>query len=191
MSSRMDGPGIAAIGAGIVFAWAGIKGYSPLKAMANIISGKHPNEGQNVASLVNADTSNSPYGGGTFGAGGSASQNQQIAKGIAKGYGWDTGAEWNALVSLWESESNWSNTVWNTSASCGNDAFAYGIVQACGHGIRKAIPGHGSVCPFPAGNAGNPPECGGSSNAGSQIKWGLDYIKQHYGRPTNVPHGGY
>jgi hypothetical protein len=190
MSSKLDGPGIAAISVGIIFVYAGIKGYSPLTAIANIIKGKHPNEGQSAASLTNPGISDE-FGGGTFPAGGSAAENQKIAKGIAKGYGWDTGAEWAALVSLWQSESNWSNTIWNTSASCGGDAYAYGIVQACGHGVHKAIPGHGSVCPYPAGNAGNPPECGGSSNAGSQIKWGLDYIKRTYGRPTNVPHGGY
>lgn len=188
MATKMDGVGIAAAGIGILFLYSGIKGFSPIKAFQNLILGKNVNTGQSAILLSNAGNA---YGGGTFAQGGSAAENQKIAKGIAKGYGWDTGAEWNALVSLWDSESGWSNTIWNTSASCGNNAYAYGIVQACGHGEKKVIPGHGSVCPYPKGNAGNPPECGGSSNAGSQIKWGLDYIKAEYGRPTNVPHGGY
>lgn len=189
MTKKIDGPGIAAIGVGVVFLWGGIKGYSPIKAFENILKGENPNAGQTSLALMSATSSN---GSSVSGAqGGTASQNQAIAKTIAKGYGWDSGAEWNALVSLWNSESNWSNTVWNTSASCGNDAYAYGIVQACGHGDHKAIAGHGSVCPYPSGNAGNPPECGGTSNAAAQITWGLDYIKSNYGSPVNVPHGGY
>ena len=187
MAKKIDGPGIAAIGVGVIFVYGGVKGFSPVKAFENIIKGKNPNEGQSTLSLTAATiTAN-----GSGAQGGTPSQNQAIAKTIAKGYGWDSGAEWNALVSLWDSESGWSNTIWNTSASCGNDAYAYGIPQACGHGAQKAIPGHGSVCPFPAGNAGNPPECGGTSNAAAQIKWGLDYIKGKYGSPVNVPHGGY
>lgn len=185
--AKVDGPGIAAVSVGLVFIYGGVKGYSPLKAFQNMILGKNPNEGQSSLALTNAGNPDTSSGA----AGGTPSQNQAIAKGIAANYGWDSGAEWNALVSLWNSESGWSNTVWNTSASCGNGAYAYGIVQACGHGEMKAIPGHGSVCPYPAGNAGNPPECGGTSNAAAQITWGLDYIKQRYGSPVNVPHGGY
>lgn len=186
MAKKMDGPGLAALAVGIVFVYGGIKGYSPIKAFENILKGKNPNEGQTAIALTAATITNA---GGA--QGGSASANQAIGKKVAKDYGWDTGAEWDALVSLWNSESEWSNTVWNTSASCGGDAFAYGIVQACGHGDHKAIPGHGSVCPYPNGNAGNPPECGGTSNAEAQIRWGCDYIKGRYGKPTNVPHGGY
>lgn len=189
--TKIDGPGLAAVSVGIIFIYGGAKGYSPLVAFQNIIKGKSPNEGQ-IANLLVDNIAASGSGNGNAGAqGGSASQNQAIGKKVAASYGWDSGAEWNALVSLWNSESNWSNTVWNTSASCGGDAYAYGIVQACGHGEHKSIPGHGSVCPYPAGNAGNPPECGGTSNAEAQIRWGLDYIKQRYGSPVNVPHGGY
>ncbi len=124
-------------------------------------------------------------------ASGAGSANQNLGKLLAAKYGWNKDPYWPALVSLWASESSWSNTVWNVSASCGGGAYAYGIPQACGHGVRQAIPGHGSVCPYPAGNMGNPPQCGGTSSAASQINWGLDYIKHNYGDPTRVPHGGY
>lgn len=190
MSKKIDGPGLAAVSVGLVFMYAGVKGYSPLQAFQNILLGKHPDEGQ-TANLLTANTSSSNGSGGTGAQGGSASQNQAIGKQLAASRGWDKDPYWSALVSLWNSESNWSNTVWNTSASCGGNAYAYGIVQACGHGDQKNIPGHGGVCPYPAGNAGNPPECGGTSNASAQIQWGLDYIAQRYGDPTKVPHGGY
>lgn len=191
-NTKVDGPGLAAVTVGIIFIYGGIKGYSPLKAFQNIILGKNPNENQTSSALTSPTGSSGSPGNGSPGApGGDAATNQAIAKNVAKSYGWDSGANWDALVSLWNSESNWSNTIWNTSASCGGNAYAYGIPQACGHGDQKSIPGHGGVCPFPAGNAGNPPECGGSSNAEAQIRWGLDYIKSRYGQPTNVPHGGY
>jgi hypothetical protein len=60
--TKMDGPGIAAVGVGVVFLYGGIKGYSPIKAFENIITGKNPNENQNSASLVNATSDNSGSG---------------------------------------------------------------------------------------------------------------------------------
>lgn len=196
--SGINGVALGAVAVGVVFVYGGLKGYSVLKAFQNIMQGQSANAGQDTSLLTSSTATLSPdSSGGTTSsaggssAGGSVSENKAIAKQRAAKYGWDTGANWNALVSLWESESSWNNTIWNTSASCGNNAYAYGIVQACGHGERKNISGHGSVCPYPAGNAGNPPECGGSSNAGAQIDWGLSYIKTNYGAPVNVPHGGY
>lgn len=124
-------------------------------------------------------------------ASGAGSANQNLGKLLAARYGWAVDPYWPALVRLWNSESGWSNTVWNVSASCGGDAYAYGIPQACGHGTRQSIAGHGSVCPYPAGNLGNPPACGGTSDPTSQINWGLAYIKANYGDPTRVPLGGY
>lgn len=189
-----NGPALGALGIGSIFLYSAIKGKSVLATAQAIITGKSPATVSQTAGIVNSSVTSSTNSDVTSSnaQGGSAAQNQAIAKQLAKNYGWDSGAEWNALVSLWNSESNWSNTIWNTSASCGNDSYAYGIVQACGHGISTNIPGHGSVCPYPSGNAGNPPgPCGGTSNASAQIEWGLAYIKQNYGSPVNVPHGGY
>lgn len=195
-SKGINGIALGSIVLGGLFVYSGVKGYSILVAAQNIIQGKPGSANQTTSLLSTAPSTSSgdaaaEGGGGPLGQGGTPSQNQAIAKKIAASYGWDTGAEWDALVSLWESESSWSNTIWNTTASCGGDAFAYGIVQACGHGSHQAIPGHGSVCPYPPGNAGNPPQCGGKSDAGAQIAWGLAYIKANYGSPVNVPHGGY
>jgi len=203
---KISGPAVAAAAFGAVFAYAALKGKSVLTVVQGLVQGKAPASAPpanqitditaQLADSAGNTTSTSTSGTGAGGkagaaAGGSAAQNQAIARMLAQPYGWSSGAEWDALVSLWNSESGWSNTIWNTSASCGGDAFAFGIPQACGHGVRKAIPGHGSVCPFPAGNAGNPSECGGSNNASAQISWGLAYIKANYGSPVNVPHGGY
>lgn len=53
--SKMDGPGIAAVGVGVIFIYGGVKGYSPIKAFQNLITGKNPNEGQS-ANLLTAES---------------------------------------------------------------------------------------------------------------------------------------
>lgn len=87
------------------------------------------------------------------------------AKGIAKqmiasGYKeWDNDNDWQALVWIWQHESGWQ---WNaTNPTSG----AYGIPQS-----------------YPASKLA----AAGSDwkdNAATQIKWGLQYIKQRYGSP--------
>jgi len=63
MAAKMDGFGIASVAAGVVFAWGGIKGYSPLKAVENIITGKNPNENQGSTSLVSGANGSSTTSG--------------------------------------------------------------------------------------------------------------------------------
>lgn len=87
------------------------------------------------------------------------------AKGIAKqmiasGYKeWDNDNDWQALVWIWEHESGWR---WNAENPMSG---AYGIPQS-----------------YPASKLA----AAGSDwkdNAATQIKWGLQYIKQRYGSP--------
>ncbi len=79
---------------------------------------------------------------------------------IASGYKeWDNDNDWQALVWIWQHESGWQ---WNaTNPTSG----AYGIPQS-----------------YPASKLA----AAGSDwkdNAATQIKWGLQYIKQRYGSP--------
>lgn len=180
--------GAAAIGG--VFVYSGLSGYSVLKAVQNVLVGQPPKAGQSAALLATGG-GGSGNSGGSGAQGGSRSANLKIGKRVAAEFGWGSGAEWSALVSLWDSESGWNNKIWNTTASCAPGCYAYGIAQACSHGEHKDT-GHGRlVGPYPSGNAGNPSEYGGTSNAEAQIRWGLDYIKTNYQSPTHVPHGGY
>lgn len=52
--SGMDGPSLAAVGIGAVLVWGGIRGYSILLAVQNIIQGKPAGQGQSMQSLVSA-----------------------------------------------------------------------------------------------------------------------------------------
>lgn len=84
---------------------------------------------------------------------------QLLAQYFPKDHGGD---QWSALEKLWTRESSWQ---WNaTNASSG----AYGIPQSL-PGDKMASMGKDW-----------------KDNAGTQIKWGLQYIKQRYGTPKDA-----
>ncbi|WP_406171207.1 phage tail tape measure protein [Streptomyces sp. NBC_00996] len=101
--------------------------------------------------------------GGSIGLGDSSATTsaQQFAQGAIKSYGWGP-AEWPALKALWQRESAWDYKATNASSG------AYGIPQA-----------------LPASKMAS----AGSdwrTNAATQIRWGLGYIKSRYGSPSNA-----
>jgi len=191
----ISGLGVAYSVGGFVLVYSGWANLGIKDTVTGFLKGTAPAPAPSGAPTIGVSDSGSGSGSTTPSSnaqGGSASQNQAIAKLLAGSYGWGSGDQWNALVTLWNSESNWDNTIWNTSQPCDNGAHAYGIPQACGHGTVKSGVAYGTTCPYPAGNAGNPPCCGGTSDAGAQITWGLAYITSTSpGGPTSVPLGGY
>jgi hypothetical protein len=85
---------------------------------------------------------------------------QQIASAMLGSFGWSS-SEFGCLVSLWDLESGW-----NVYAS--NPSGAYGIPQA--------LPGSKMASAGPDWQ----------SNAATQIRWGLGYIKSLYGSPCGA-----
>jgi TP901 family phage tail tape measure protein len=86
---------------------------------------------------------------------------QQFAQASLASYGWGP-SQWPALKALWNGESGWNYKALNASSG------AYGIPQA-----------------LPASKMAS----AGSdwkTNASTQIKWGLGYIKSVYGSPGNA-----
>lgn len=163
--SKVDGPGIAAIGVGIVFLYGGVKGYSPIKAFQNMVQGHNPNEGQSSAALTAEPAISSQFGGGTFTGTVSASGNQKLAQQIAiqLGHGdWTTGKIWSDWVALWNGESGWSEKALNPSSG------ATGIPQAL-PGSKMASEG-----------------ADWKTNPATQIRWGIKYIASVYGNPSNA-----
>lgn len=96
---------------------------------------------------------------GSGGSGGSPQQNIALGKQMAANMGW-TGADWNALKTLWMHESGWRTNADNPTSS------AYGIPQAMT-----------SAHNMPAGYFKDPRV---------QIRWGLNYIKGRYGDPSKA-----
>jgi hypothetical protein len=86
---------------------------------------------------------------------------QQIAKAMLRSFGWSR-AQFSCLGPLWAHESGWSVTAYNPWSG------AYGIPQAL-PGVKMASAG-------PAWQ----------TNAATQIRWGLRYIRGIYGSPCGA-----
>src|SRR5690625_3490778 len=76
---------------------------------------------------------------------------------VAEGFGWGSGAEWNALSQIIQRESSWNLNAKNPSSS------ARGLFQ-------KMTSIHGPV----------------ESDAAGQAGWGLKYIRDRYGTPSRA-----
>ena len=86
---------------------------------------------------------------------------QRIAESLLGSYGWSS-AQFSCLDDLWNAESGWNVTASNPSSG------AYGIPQA--------LPGSKMASAGPDWE----------SDATTQIKWGLGYIKGLYGSPCTA-----
>lgn len=158
--AKDTGVGLATLSVGLIFTYGAIRGYSPLKAVQNIIQGKPGSTGQSTSLLTDTGGSNSSVTAPT--APGNPTGNQAIGKQLAAAYGWDTGPEWDALVALWNRESGWRADAKNPTSG------AYGIPQSL-PASKMASAGSDYL-----------------TNPATQIKWGLGYIKSTYGSPSNA-----
>lgn len=162
MAALKLGP-VAAVGIGAVFVYAGVRGFSILKAAQNVIQGQSPQSGQSASLLAQSagTTSGGSNSGGTSGGGSPGGSPQAIARGMLSRYGWGA-SEFGPLDNIWTRESGWR---WNaTNPSSG----AYGIPQAL-PGSKMASAG-----------------ADWRTNPATQIKWGLGYIKSRYGSPSKA-----
>lgn len=102
-------------------------------------------------------------GGGYGGVGGPLTPDaaKAAAKSMLPAYGWDEG-QYQCLETMWTRESNWNYAAENPGSG------AYGIPQS--------LPADkmGSIAPD------------WRTNAVTQIKWGLGYIKERYGSPCQA-----
>jgi hypothetical protein len=85
---------------------------------------------------------------------------EQIAEAMLGSFGWSA-SQFSCLYPLWEHESGWSVTAANPDG-------AYGIPQAL-PGAKMASAG-----------------ANWQTNAATQIRWGLEYIKAMYGSPCGA-----
>ena len=160
-NSPIDGPGLTVAAIGGILVYAGIKGYSVLAVIQNLVTGKPITTDVSVTNPLTTPgtvTSNSGSSGYSTPTGGP----QSIGLTLASNMGW-TGAEWTALQELWNKESGWNPHAKNPSSG------AYGIPQALPY----------SKMP----KAAWPEDKGGQSDPTAQIQWGLEYIRGRYGSP--------
>lgn len=163
--SPIDGVGLAAASIGAILVYAGARGYSVLAVVQNLVTGKPITtdvEITNPLKTPNASTVDGTPSGYTTPPGGNQALGMTLASSM---YGWE-GQEWIALQKLWNRESSWNSKAMNPSSK------AYGIPQAL---PWTKMP-----------KAAWPESAGGKSDARTQIEWGLKYIKQRYGKPSNA-----
>ncbi|MGY4927729.1 aggregation-promoting factor C-terminal-like domain-containing protein [Streptomyces sp. 900105755] len=100
---------------------------------------------------------------GDLGAhGASAKQAQSIARAMLPAFGWDPATQMPSLISLWNGESGWRWNALNPSSG------AYGIPQS--------LPASKMASAGPDWR----------TNPATQIRWGLNYIDDRYGSPSNA-----
>jgi hypothetical protein len=190
----VKGTYLAIAGGGIILLWSGLAGKKWSDVLRQVIAGKNP------TATTSAYVINSPAGSAQSGIlsgevntrnlpkGGNAAANQAAAQIIAARYGW-VGKDWEALKYGWGTlESGFNSLATNPSSG------AFGIAQALGHGTATT---RGSIT-NEYGNFGTSNaicKAANSGNGPAQIIWGCNYIKQTYGRPSNIPgwlgQGGY
>jgi hypothetical protein len=152
------------LGAAVAQVSAGKSGLVLMQEREKVIQQTAATEAFSVTSTPKISTvpvsiAGSTGGGGTTviptGPPPSPSTVQAIAYNLLSSYGFSTG-QWTCLKDLWDQESNWNPEAENPSG-------AYGIPQA--------LPGSKMASAGPDWQ----------TNATTQIKWGLGYIKGTYG----------
>lgn len=103
----------------------------------------------------------------TSNSSGTPAANIALGQMLATTYGW-FGNDWLCLKTGWQEESGWRTDAANVPSDPYN--HAYGIPQA-NPGTKMASAGPNW-----------------KTDAQTQITWGLIYIKQTYGSPSQVPH---
>ena len=86
---------------------------------------------------------------------------QRYALSLMSSYGWED-TEMYALIQLWNRESGWNPNSHNKSSGA--------------HGIPQALPGRKMA------SEGSD----WATNGNTQIRWGLNYIRNRYGSPSNA-----
>ena len=163
--ASVDGVGLTAAIVGGTLVYGGIRGYSFLQILQNLVTGKPITTEVSVTNPLTLTGSSTAAvtdsnGVGAVPPGGNQALALQMASSM---YGWE-GSEWTALQQLWNRESGFNNHAKNPSSG------AYGIPQALPY---TKMP-----------KAAWPESAGGQSDAATQIKWGLTYIKGRYGTPS-------
>lgn len=157
--------------AGVALLWGALVDISPLTVVKDWIKGVQPTGKpvQTAAGTVGGEIGKTAVSAGAAAAEqhGTPGSNKALGLLMAGAYGWAGPGEWPYLESGWEEESGWNQFAANDIADPYN--HAYGIPQA-NPGTKMASAG-GAWKTSPA----------------VQIRWGLKYIKDTYGSPSQVP----
>lgn len=187
-SGTLSGIAVASAGAGVLLVYAGLKNKSVLGEIQSVIRGKGPAAAgpgagaitqvtQTGASSAAAALGNKVAAAGAYSAVGTSSP-QQALNNAAAAYGWNSGAQWQALQSLEMAEAAFNPNATNPTSG------AYGLAQALGHGQGAATQGTVTNEYGGFGVSDSVAQAANSGDAGAQAIWMCAYIKVVYGDPV-------
>lgn len=178
MAQKGNTTAYLALGAGIVFVWAGWANRSVLSTLQDLVSGKQPLPGP---SILPGGLSNKIPGSGSPDPNIDNPQDHAgiVGLGMAMNHGKFGDAQWDSLNKLVMGESGWDPTARNSSSG------AFGIAQALGHGTSAT---NGTMSNMYGGYGLSTTEAraANSGQSGPQIKWLLNYIAATYGTPDHA-----
>ena len=140
--------------------WNTARAQAAKKLAASKLAAQQAATAQATQSTATQNTATAPSATASAASAASGSP-QQIAQAMLASFGWSS-SQFSCLDPLWAHESGWSVTAYNAGSG------AYGIPQAL-PGSRMASAG---------------PDW--QTNAATQIRWGLEYIKGTYGSPCGA-----
>lgn len=158
----VNGKALAISGTGVLFVWAGIKGYSVTGVLQDIVQGKNPKNA--VANQWNAISNDSqPNQAGIADTGVTGGSNQSTLQATAATFGWTTSnGQWQALNNIEMQEAGYNLEAKNPTSD------AYGEAQF--------INGPGEYAQY-GGNS--------TTSAGQAVAM-CNYIKDRYGDPKTA-----
>jgi len=176
---RINGFSLAYTATGAIVLWSGIRGWTISDTFRNLLAGKTPAAStEQISTTLATSQAQALTGAGqslpgvTSGipagvAAGTPAANKALGLLMAGAYGWAGSDQWPYLESGWQEESGWNQY----AAYDASDPYdhAYGIPQA-NPGTKMASAGPNW-----------------KTDAATQIRWGLAYIKGTYGAPSKVP----
>lgn len=171
---------VALMGGGVLFLWSGYHGAALTGSLRDLLQGKQPS-GSDTSPISGGTAPPGPAASTPAAPGSGSSDPHTALSQAAAAYGWNTGAQWQALSSLEMAEAGFDPHAKNPSSG------AYGMAQSLGHpgtpGIEAAeYGGYGlTSAQQKAANSGDPYW---------QSVWMCAYIKAAYGDPLNA-WGGY
>lgn len=180
MPGQVNGFSVAYTVAGAVVMWSGIKGSSISDTFRSVLAGStSPPVTEQIGT---PDTSVAAVEAGTAPAYSSAgsSSAQQALSNAAAAYGWNTGAEWQALQSIELREAGFNASATNPSSG------AYGLGQALGHGTGASTQGTVTNEYGGYGVSDAVAQAANSGDAEAQAIWMCAYIKITYGDPIKA-----
>ena len=172
----VSGLGVAYVTSGFLLVWSGFRNVGIKDELTGFLSGNVPSgtaTGTPVIGVSNSggttSTSSQPASTASQVTGSSKNGQQALKKAAAK-YGWDTGAEWNALNYVEMREAGYNLTATNPTSK------AYGMAQF-------DVPPGGNL----AANKAKYYQYGGNPDTyDGQAVAMVNYIKQTYGDPIKA-----